>query len=131
MTDCVCFAQTLDSCRTKFPVTKEASHSILDAYEKFLSSDGSYVEYCPKPADDLYALVCSLFIIICRPKPSFFQTDKKDDIAKIRSFWKTCAGRTGWRRALDAAEACEYDEVKRILAEIFVFTPEWDAVNVD
>jgi hypothetical protein len=87
------FSQTLGECSTKFPVIREASHSILDAYEKFTSSNGSDVGYSPQPADDLCALVCSLFIIICKPRPSFFENgDCHEDIAKIRSLWSSCAG---------------------------------------
>jgi hypothetical protein len=69
-----------------------------------------------------------LFIIICKPGPSFFENENgQEDIAKIRSLWTTCAGRTGWRRALDAAEKCQYEEVKKVLAEIFFFAAEYNA----
>lgn len=89
------------------------------------------MEYCPKPADDLYALVCSLFIVFYEPRNIFFETDGKDDVAKISSFWKTCAGRIGWKRALQAAEACNYGNLKNILSEIFNFTPEWNSLEPD
>ena len=115
--------QALRDCNTRFPVIIEASPTILDALESSRPED-----YIPRPADDLYAFVCSLFKVIADPKPCFFQTDGKDDYSKIRKFWEICGGQKGWRRALDAALDCNYDLLKEVLSEIFAFRGQWDAV---
>ena len=114
--------QTLRDCKTHFPVIIQASPTILDALDSSNPED-----YVPRPADDLYAFVCSLFQVITNPKQGFFQTNGKDDFPKIRKFWEGCGGQKGWRRALDAAQDCNYNLLKEILSEIFAFRGQFDA----
>ncbi len=115
--------QTLQDCETQFPVIIQASPSILQALES--SNPETYI---PSPADDLYALVCSLCEIVTEPNPCFFKTDGKYDNSKIRQFWETCGGQKGWRKALDAALLCNYQLVKEILGEVFAFRGQWDVM---
>jgi hypothetical protein len=115
--------QTLRDCKTHFPVIIQASPTILDALES-----GNPENYIPRPADDLYAFVCSLFQVVANPKPSFFKTDGQDDYTKIRNFWQNCGGQKGWRRALDAAQCCDYKLLKEVLCEMFAFQGQWDAI---
>ena len=111
--------ETIESCDVEHPALIEASPGILNA----LILDGNIVisvdpNYMPQPADDLHALVCSLYRLFWNIEEKIFQTNGIIDVEKIRTFWTERVRGEAWIKAFECARNTDYEGLKKQMKQL-------------
>jgi hypothetical protein len=90
--------------------------ALQHAPDEILASWESDAQYVPAFSHDLEMVVRTVFH--CTNMMTFQEIAAEDDPEKLRAFWAHHLAPAFWKRMLTAAQACDYDALKAIIAEL-------------